>query len=89
MTTTYNFMLAINMELTMRNVGGIDKVLRMIIGGVLVVIALDGEQLIGQTVIWAWVGLVPLFTGITGICPSYLLFGYTTAGADNNTQRLR
>jgi hypothetical protein len=69
----------------MYNVGGVDKVLRIAIGGLLVALALDGKQAFGQEMLWAWIGLVPLFTGITGICPSYLLFEFTTADADNNT----
>lgn len=69
----------------MCNVGGVDKVLRIAAGGLLVALALDGKQVFGQEMLWAWIGLVPLFTGITGICPSYLLFGFTTADADNNT----
>lgn len=69
----------------MYNVGGIDKVLRMIVGGLLVVIALDGEQIIGQEVIWAWIGLIPLLTGIISFCPTYTLIGYSTLSSDENT----
>lgn len=54
------------------NVGGIDKVLR-IGGGVALVAwaALGGP-------VWAWIGVVPLATGLTGFCPVYPLLGMST-----------
>ena len=38
-----------------RNVGGIDRILRIAIGAVLVVLALTGQ--VGA---WGWLGLLPL-----------------------------
>ena len=69
----------------MYNVGGIDKVLRIAIGGLLVVFALDGEQIIGQKMLWAWIGLIPLVTGIISFCPTYTLIGFTTSVTDKDT----
>lgn len=69
----------------MCNVGGIDKVLRIVVGGLLVVIALDGEQIIGQKIVWAWIGLVPLLTGMISFCPTYTLIGFKTCNTDENT----
>lgn len=54
------------------NVGGIDKVVR-IVGG----LALVGWALTGGPV-WAWVGVVPLATGVFGMCPLYSLLGIDT-----------
>ena len=54
------------------NVGGIDKVLR--IGGGVALLAwaaLGGPA-------WAWIGVVPLATGLTGFCPVYPLLGMST-----------
>ncbi|MCP5141692.1 MAG: DUF2892 domain-containing protein [Gammaproteobacteria bacterium] len=50
-----------------QNVGGIDKILRIVVGAALVVWA---AFLAGPT--WAWIGIVPLATGIVGFCPVYL-----------------
>ena len=55
------------------NVGGIDKILRILAGVVLLVLAtLD----IGTP--WTWIGIVPLATGLLGRCPAYSIFGLNT-----------
>ena len=55
------------------NVGGIDKVLRIIIG--LVLIGLAASGVVGA---WGWIGIVPLLTGVFGSCPAYTLLGLNT-----------
>lgn len=55
------------------NVGGVDKILRLITGLVLVGLAATG--IIG---LWGWLGLVPLVTGLVGFCPVYPLLGINT-----------
>ncbi len=55
------------------NVGGIDRALRVIVGGILVALAATG-----QVGVWGWIGVVPLVTGIVKFCPAYLLFGMNT-----------
>lgn len=57
----------------MKNVGGIDRFLRIAIGVVLLALAAAGQ--IGA---WGYLGLVPLFTGITGRCLPYKLLGINT-----------
>ncbi len=57
----------------MCNVGGIDRVLRIVVG--LVLVGLAATHTVG---IWGWIGLVPLLTGIIGWCPAYLPFGIKT-----------
>lgn len=54
------------------NVGGIDKILRIVVGLALIAWALMGGP------VWAWVGAVPLATGAIGWCPAYNLFGMNT-----------
>ena len=54
------------------NVGGIDKILRLVVGLALIAWALMGGP------VWAWVGVVPLATGAIGWCPAYNLFGMNT-----------
>jgi hypothetical protein len=55
------------------NVGGIDRVLRAVLGVVLVALAVMGT--IGP---WGWIGLVPLATAALGFCPLYSVLGFRT-----------
>jgi len=55
------------------NVGGIDRILRIIVG-----IALIALVFVGPKTIWGWIGIVPLATGLIGWCPPYALFGWNT-----------
>lgn len=55
------------------NVGGIDRVLRIIVGVVLIALVFVGPQ-----TPWGWLGLVPLLTGLVGTCPLYSLLGLST-----------
>ena len=55
------------------NVGGIDRILRIVAGLVLIALALTGT--IG---LWGWIGLVPLATGALGSCPLYTVLGFST-----------
>lgn len=57
----------------MKNVGGIDRALRIIIGLALIV-----ATLMGYIGVWGWVGVVPLATGLLGSCPAYKLFGFSS-----------
>lgn len=56
-----------------QNVGGIDRVLRILIGLVLIALVFVGPQ-----TAWGWIGIVPLATGLLGWCPPYSLFGFNT-----------
>lgn len=58
------------------NVGGIDRIARIVVGLVLIALALMGT--IGA---WGWIGLVPLATGIFRFCPAYLPFKFKTCTA--------
>jgi len=55
------------------NVGGVDKILRIVAGLVLIGLAIAG---IGTP--WTWIGVVPLATGLINFCPLYLLVGTST-----------
>jgi hypothetical protein len=57
----------------MQNVGGIDKVLRIIVGLALIAIVFVGPQ-----TPWGWIGVIPLVTGLFGFCPLYKLIGVNT-----------
>ena len=55
------------------NVGGLDRVIR-ILGG----LALIAWAFLGGPV-WAWIGVVPLVTALVGFCPVYPVLGLSTA----------
>ena len=55
------------------NVGGIDRVLRAVLGVVLIALVFVGPQ-----TPWGGLGLVPLLTGVVGFCPLYRLVGVNT-----------
>ena len=55
------------------NVGGIDKILRIVVG-----LALVAWALVGGGPVWAWIGVVPLATGLFSWCPFYPLLGMST-----------
>ena len=57
------------------NVGSLDRAARVIIGLGLVAAAYAGA--LGP---WAWIGVVPLVTGIVGTCPLYKALGIDTRG---------
>lgn len=52
------------------NVGGIDRIMRIVAGLVLIGLAVAG---IGAP--WTWIGVVPLVTGVFSFCPFYPLLG--------------
>lgn len=58
------------------NVGGLDKILRIVAGLVLIGLAIAG---IGAP--WTWIGVVPLLTGLVNFCPAYAIFGISTCPA--------
>ena len=55
------------------NVGGIDRILRVVVG--LVLIALAATGMVG---VWGWIGVVPLLTGVISWCPIYPLLGISS-----------
>ena len=55
------------------NDGGIDKILRIVVG-----LALVAWALVGGGPVWAWISVVPLATGLFGWCPFYPLLGMGT-----------
>ncbi|MDX1781679.1 MAG: DUF2892 domain-containing protein [Thalassovita sp.] len=64
-----------------KNVGTIDKVLRIIIGALLIIGGLMGSG------VWMWIGVIVgvilLVTGLMGSCPIYSATGMRTNPAEN------
>lgn len=61
-----------------QNVGGIDRILRIVVGLVLIGLAATGT--VGW---WGWLGIVLLATGAIGWCPPYAIFGFNTCTMKN------
>jgi len=55
------------------NAGKLDRILRVIVGLVLLSLTVIGPQSL-----WGLVGLVPLLTGLMGFCPLYTVLGIKT-----------
>lgn len=62
------------------NVGGADKILRIVAGIALLAWAVFGGP------VWAWIGIVPLATGLLGWCPAYTLLGFNTCPMKSETK---
>jgi hypothetical protein len=58
------------------NVGGLDRILRIVLGLALIALTLTGT--IGA---WGWIGLVPLGTALVRFCPLYTVLGLNTCPA--------
>ncbi len=56
----------------MKNVGSIDRVIRIVAG-----VAIIGAGVYYQSW-WGAIGAVPLLTGLMGWCPPYAIFGWNT-----------
>jgi membrane-associated protease RseP (regulator of RpoE activity) len=56
------------------NVGSIERIIRILAGLALIAWALMGGP------VWAWIGVVPLVTGLLNFCPAYSLLGMNTCG---------
>lgn len=55
------------------NVGGVDRIMRIVAG-----LALIAWALFGSGPSWAWIGVVPLATGLINFCPAYSILGINT-----------
>ena len=56
-----------------QNVGTVDRVVRILAGGLLI-----AASLLGYIGPWGWLGVIPLATGLFRFCPAYWAFGWST-----------
>lgn len=63
-----------------KNMGTIDRALRVVIGVILIAYAIPvGFSSTGWN--WVgWIGVIPLLTAFVGVCPLYSLIGLSTCG---------
>lgn len=55
------------------NVGGVDRIVRIVAG-----LALLAWVLFANGPTWAWIGVLPLVTGLINFCPAYSILGINT-----------
>ena len=60
----------------MKNIGTVDRALRVLIG-----LGLIASAFVGPQTPWGWIGVVPLVTALVGWCPLYTLIGIKTCKA--------
>jgi Protein of unknown function (DUF2892) len=70
----FAFLLGVVMK---ANVGGIDRILRIVVGIALIALAATGT--VG---VWGYIGIVPILTGFFKFCPAYLPFGINSCSKD-------
>ncbi len=63
-----------------KNVGSLDRILRIIVG-----IALIALVFVGPQTPFGWIGVVPLATALIGWCPAYRLLGIRTCPMASKT----
>lgn len=57
----------------MFNEGPVDRILRVGFGVLILSLVFFGPK-----TAWGWLGLIPLLTGLVGMCPLYTLLGIRT-----------
>jgi hypothetical protein len=61
-----------------KNVGSIDRILRIVVG-----LGLISLVFVGPQTPWGWIGVVPLLTAAISFCPLYTLIGIRTCPIGN------
>ena len=56
-----------------KNIGNVDKVIRIIVGLVLIALVFVGPQ-----TLWGWIGVPVILIAVFGWCPLYKLLGVST-----------
>lgn len=64
------------------NVGTVDRWLRIVVGVLLIVLA--ATNVLG---VWAYIGIIPLATGLIRWCPIYSLLGIQTCTAPEHIKK--
>ncbi len=56
-----------------KNIGSAERVIRVIVGLAIISLAFWGPMSP-----WAYLGVIPIITGLIGWCPPYAIFGFST-----------
>ncbi len=68
-------------EAAMKNVGGVDRILRLLLG-----LGLLSLVFVGPKTPWGWIGVVPLLTSLVSFCPLYTLLGVRTCARQKDSR---
>lgn len=60
------------------NESGLDRVVRVVLGIVILALGWGGVVTGGWGVFFKAIGFLPLLTGLVGFCPAYALFKFST-----------
>jgi len=64
----------------LKNVGSTDKILRLVLAGIIFIVGIIYESL------WGLLGIIPLTTALINWCPVYLPFGISTCKTKENNK---
>ncbi len=64
------------------NEGKLDRTIRILAG-----LGLLSLVFVGPQTLWGLIGIVPLLTGIVGICPLYMALGFNTCSLGKKFER--
>jgi Protein of unknown function (DUF2892) len=67
-----------------KNVGSVDRTLRIVVGLVLISLVF-----VGPATPWGWIGLIPLATALLGWCPLYTVLGIQTCAVTATAAKKR
>lgn len=56
-----------------KNIGGVERFIRVLVG-----IGIMSLAFVGPKTPWAYLGIVPVLTGLIGWCPPYAIMGIST-----------
>jgi len=56
-----------------KNIGNVERIVRIVAGLIIMSLAFIGPQSP-----WAYLGVIPILTGLIGWCPPYALLGIST-----------
>ena len=59
-----------------KNIGGVERIVRVAVG-----IGILALAFVGPKSPWAYLGILPIVSGLTGWCPPYSLLGISTVKA--------
>jgi hypothetical protein len=63
----------------MINIANWERILRVVAGALVFSLVFVGPE-----TLWGFLGVVPLLTGLSGFCPLYAVFGFSTCPTGNS-----
>lgn len=64
-----------------KNIGTVERVIRVVVG-----IGILSLAFVGEETPWAYLGILPLLTGLVGWCPPYAVLGISTCKASDHRE---